>query len=179
MKFSPLALVLACSGFVLAGAPDADSKARLRQFQDDRTLVEFLVTQGLELADESDSLKRAQSFHGLAKSLFHEIEQAAEKNQEPRALRMGNYLQTVLVRGLADNLSMARGQIAAQSAREAEWRRLADQALKLTQPLLPQSQLEPTSARKILESAGRVVQPGRAALQKVLGEKGRTIRLPE
>lgn len=174
MKLIPAAAVLlALAGFLPGQEPSAKTQSRLEELRQDLSLVERLVNQGIELSTETVPLKRAQSFHGVAETLAREIRKSATAGEEKRALQLGDYLQAVLVRGVADNLASARRDAAGHPAKEPEWRSVGERTLQLTQPFAVQSEPATSAEEKILEAAGRVVQPGREALAKVIAGASR------
>ena len=159
---------LALAGFAFAGEPAPAPRERLQQFLKDLPLIEVLVQEGISLAGEEDPLKRAQTCNVLAKTLVTEIQQAAGHKDEGRAASLGNYLQAVLVRGVAGNLDLARTTAPQGASRAPEMKLISDQVLEVTQPVADSS---PES--KIMQPAAQAVNTGRVAVEKALHGKGR------
>lgn len=164
--FVPTAVVFTLAGFLVAQEPVIPE--RLDQLRRDMPLIEVLVGQGIQLADESEPLNKARSFQELTKTLVANIRDAADHGQEVRTQRLGSLLQTTLESGVAENLASARQQIENDPTKTKELRRLGEQVLEITQPLDPTLERPPTSEHKLLQAAGKTVQPARIAIRKIL-----------
>lgn len=173
-KLIPAAAVLiALCGFLRGQEPTAKTQDRLRQFQRDFALVEKLVNQSVQLSLPTSPLQRAESFQGVAETLVREIRQSAGNDEEKRALQMGDFLQAVLSRGVADNLAGARRAAVGHPDKEPVWRSTGERTLQIIQPLAAGMAPPGSAEERILEAAGRAIQPGRAAVAAVIAGKGR------
>jgi hypothetical protein len=125
-----LALPLAFAGLLPANsqAPPPEEGTDVEQFQRDLPLIEALVNESLAIAGETDPLNRAQSSHRLADQFAREMHNAAVKKSNHRATCMGRHLEDLLLRGVANNLSLAKKQLPKDSPRRAELDRLGEQA---------------------------------------------------
>jgi hypothetical protein len=162
-------LLLALAG--LASAQDAppDAADRLRQLQRDFALIEVLVQEGLHLAGQDDPLQRAESCNVVAKRLVQEIKQAAGERDQPRATQLGNYLHSVLVRGVAGNLDTARSRLDDDSGPNPDFQRIRDEALRVTEPVTGEH--AQGSERQLMEPAAEAINKGRTAVQDAAKRK--------
>ncbi|MCI0456663.1 MAG: hypothetical protein L0Z62_06750 [Gemmataceae bacterium] len=162
----PVALA---AGLALADGPNVPTAAeRVRRFQRDRALVERLVEGGLRLAGESDTLKRADECGRLARSVAEEIARAVTAKEQPRADRLGQHLEALLVRGVAANLSLASASLPLDSPRRPEVRQVGDRALAVMLPLEKELQQVPSpqQAQALRQSLTR----GRTELEQAVRE---------
>jgi len=140
MKYALLtAVFLALSGLAPATDRPPAAEARLRQLQHDLGLIEALVSDGLDLAAQDDPLLRARTCNKLAAAVVQEIQKAAKEKDKQRAAGMGQYLKSVLVRGVAGNLDRARKDLPKDSPRHAEILSIGDEVVRLIQPITDQS----------------------------------------
>ncbi|MBM4067678.1 MAG: hypothetical protein FJ271_01850 [Planctomycetes bacterium] len=168
-----VALFAALGSFLRGQEPAARIQDRLRQFQHDLALVEKLVNQSVQLSLAPAPIQCAESFQNVAETLVREIRQSAGNDDEKRALQMGDYLQAVLSRGVADNLIGARRAAAGNPAKEPEWRSTGERTLQLIQPLAAGMAPPGSAEERILEAAGRTIRPGREALVNIIAGKRR------
>jgi hypothetical protein len=173
-RLLPLLLlpVLAASSLALADGPEqAPSPAeRLRRFRQERALVHKLVEGGLVLARKTEPLERAEECNRLAKDLTAEIQRAVEAKDRTRAGRLSLRLEALLVKGVAGNLNRA------PESSPAHRRRLALEAIAVTDPLRDALDSAPDLEQKQLEGVVQAVSQGRAELEKALRDapdKGR------
>jgi hypothetical protein len=100
-----------------------DPAARLRIERDrlshNSDLIEKLVTHGLNLAQEENTLKRAAECTSLADELATEISGSASLKDPTRTGDLAEELSWVLRDGVKENLSRARDAIPMGSAEEA------------------------------------------------------------
>lgn len=172
IKLIPVAaLLVALCGLLRGQEPSAKAPDRLRQFRSDLALVEKLVNQSVQLSLPIAPLQRAESFQGVAETLVREIRQSAGNDDENRALQMGDFLQAVLSRGVAENLAGARRAALGNPSREPEWRSVGERTLQFIQLLAAGMAPAGSAEERILEAAGRAIQPGREALVQVIGSR--------
>jgi hypothetical protein len=159
MKYAlQFAAFLALSGFAPALDRPPEAEKRLSQLRRDLGLIEALVSDGLDLATQEDPLLRARTCNKLAAIVVGEIQKAAETKDKQRAAGMGQYLKTVLVRGVAGNLDRARKDLPKDSPRHAEILSIGDEVMRLIQPVTDQSALD-------------AVNHGRDAVRKAVDAK--------
>jgi hypothetical protein len=139
---------LAVASLLPAQEPNTD---RLSELQRDLSLIETLVKEGIRLAEQDDPIHRARTCNVLVEKLVDEIQDAAGKKDRRRTTILGNYLEDVLVRGMASNLSQARKT----PGNQPELERLSRQVLRATQPVADLNN----------------VQTGRTAVKNALREK--------
>jgi hypothetical protein len=139
-----LVVLSALAGHLLAGPETVDERAQ--QLQHDDEMIRALVKGGLNLAKEPDPLKRADQCNEIADVLGRGVKKAVGKKDGTRAALLGEQMQSILVQGVAVNLTTARetmkpdheaiakvGQNVADSARsiEEEVQRLAEPEIML------------------------------------------------
>jgi len=172
MKYFLSATLLALSGLALATDWPGESEERLRQVQRDLQLIQTLVDQGLNLAAEEDPIVRARTCNDLAGALVQEIQKAAETKDEKRAAHLGGYLKTVLVRGVAENLDLARRDLPQDSPRQQELQSISIQTVRVTQPVADEKyQVDPNY--QIMLPALDAVNQGRRAVDNALKGKAK------
>src|SRR5688572_7379471 len=117
-------LLLLIPGFLastLAWAGDAEPSPeidRAQRLQRNLGLVQVLVDGGLNLAKVDDPVRRALHCSEIAKHLADEVGQAARGRDVPRVTELGRHLNALLERGIASNMSQARGSTPPGSADE-------------------------------------------------------------
>jgi hypothetical protein len=170
-RLLPLLLlpVLAASGLALADGPEqAPSPAeRLRRFRQERALIRKLVEGGLVLSQKTEPLERAEECNRLAKDLTAEIQRAVEARDRTRAGRLSPRLEALLVRGVAGNLHRAPENSPVR-------RRLAQEAIAVTEPLQEALESVPDPEQKQLQGVAQAVSQGRAELRKAISAGGRS-----
>ena len=172
MKYFLTATLLALSGLALATDWPPESEERLRQLQRDLDLIQTLVDEGLKLAAEEDPMVRARTCNHLAGALVQEIQKAAETKDEKRAAHLGGYLKTVLVRGVAENLDLARRDLPQDSPRQQELQSVSNQTVRVTQPVADEKyQVDPNY--QLMQRALDAVNQGRQAVDNALKGKSK------
>jgi hypothetical protein len=123
---------------VARAQPPAASLTRAEQakhFHQNRGLIEKLVSGGLCLAGEENALKRAACCNGIAQTMADEIRHAAEEREGSRVAELGKHLQSLLKRGVAENLTTARIHIPSGSAEEKELEKVRTETEGFIKPL--------------------------------------------
>lgn len=115
--------------------PDAPYETRRAEFARDAEMIEAFVEEGLLLAQQEDPLQRARTCNALAKRLAQEIQDATDKKATARVVALGDLLQAVLIRGVADNLEQAKKEAPKEALRGKEIAKVADQSSDVTAPL--------------------------------------------
>jgi hypothetical protein len=124
--------MIGLAALATAGESSSPGPERILQAQRNQRLVDKLVDGGLNLARETDRIKRAEYCNNLAKSLADEIKQAADDHDGDRVVELGRHLQELLKNGVAANLGKERRQVVAGSAREKDLARVKDESDGLT-----------------------------------------------
>jgi hypothetical protein len=102
-------LAAALASFALAQGPAESTSVEVgRQFGRDERLLNALVEGGLELAGESDPLKRAGICNEIVDQLGQELLRSAAGKDLPRADPLGRHIQALLARGVVANVNLAR-----------------------------------------------------------------------
>jgi hypothetical protein len=161
---------LAVAGLRAADTAPAERAGRLRI---DRLLITAVVDSGLKLAAEDDPLKRAQTCNALAGTFAEEARRAAAARERDRAADLGQCLQSVLVRGVAANLSLARGELSDDSPRMPEMRRVSERAVALTGPLLEDMERTSEQDSPPMRAAVRALSRARAQVERAVKDKER------
>jgi hypothetical protein len=110
----------------------AAGKERWRQLEADIDLIETLVDGGLNLAAESDPLRRADYCNRLVDGVAREIKKAVQQRDSTRVAQLGEQMQRLLVRGVAGNLNLARASMTPNSPRNTEIARLGAEVAGVT-----------------------------------------------
>src|SRR5438067_500789 len=84
--------------------PWQSSSEQARHLERNAGLIEKLVDDGLELANQNNALDRAKACGIIATRLTAAIEKAAEDKDAARAAELSQHLRVVLQRGIAANL---------------------------------------------------------------------------
>jgi len=153
-------LVLAAVSRAQSPAPPLSAAEQARRFGRNRSLIEKLVTGGLQLADEDDPLKRADCCNGIAQSMADEIRLAVGGHEKGRVAELKQHLHSLLKDGVAENLIQARERIPNGSAEEKELRKVRDDTEQFLKPV--QEVIDATDAGDIkdgLDLIIRAVQP--------------------
>jgi hypothetical protein len=132
------------------------------------SLLEALVEAAVQLAREKDPLRRASICNTLADRLAQETSQAVTRGQLARAAHLGNLLQDLLARGVADNLERAGGALAKTPQRLPEVRRIGEQTLSLTKPLLHQLEEAGTQAPADMQNTARALAQVQTRVDQLL-----------
>ncbi len=174
-RLRPLVLCLAVTALPLAGAALADDdvppEERARQLPRDLQLIETLVDSGLKLAAEDDALRRADQCNRLADKLAREIKVAMGKKEGGRANQLSLQMQELLTRGVASNLTVARAELGKDSAREAEFTRLAKEADFVAKDLEDEACQHPEM--NFDKTTIQAVSKGRMEIEAALKGKGK------
>jgi hypothetical protein len=182
-RFLPLLLLplMTAAGLALADGPAAEptAKARLLQFQRDRQLLRQLVDGAVGLAAEDDPLRRADRCGNLAGGLAQEVQKAVAARERGRADVLGGHLETLLVRGVAGNLYLARSTFPEGSPRASELSRLGDRVTSLMQPLQHELERVPNAEQEHMQAVIDAVSAGRAEVERaVKGPRTRGTKAP-
>jgi hypothetical protein len=97
--------------------PDLDSPAHM-------AVVDALVKQSLQVADEADPLRRARGSSQVADRLADAVARATARGDKVEALKLTNYLSMVLDRGVSKNVA-ALDPEQMDETRFAEWQALS------------------------------------------------------
>jgi hypothetical protein len=154
---------LAVASLSAAGGSAPGRAGRLRL---DRPLIEAVVDSGLRLAAEDDPLKRAEACSALAGHLAEEARRSAAAREPERAADLGQCLQSLLVRGVAANLSRARGEMPEGSPRLLEMRRLGEQAAALAGPVMEDLERSAGPQAPDMRAAAEALNRARAVVEK-------------
>jgi hypothetical protein len=109
---------LACSAWAVGQSLPRDATAgeRLERFARNSRLVDDLVNRGVELANTTTPLARAEAAHGAAKDLGVGLKAAAAANDGPLATELAEYLDAVIREALAPALKEATDSTPPNSA---------------------------------------------------------------
>lgn len=100
-----------------------------------RGLLKATIDNSLELGGSNDPLQRVGACHQLVQFWANEVEQAARERQSPRAVEMGELMNRLVERGVAENLRIARQDIKPGSLSEPELFRRRDEAVQTLKKL--------------------------------------------
>jgi hypothetical protein len=117
-----------------------------------RDLLGVLVLQGIELAEETDPLRRAATCNSVAEHLVQGILLASSGGDADRAAKLGGFLGSVMDRGVATNLD--RYQPAGpEDARMAEVKQIGEQSVQTVEVLEKNLEKAPPAAQPALQKA--------------------------
>jgi hypothetical protein len=109
-------------------------------------LLEMLVTQSLQIADESDALRRAKGSLTVAEALSDALNRASARGDHARAAQLAQYLTKVLDRGVSHNVVLI-DPTNLDPARLATWKGLSERPEEIRKALnLPQTPPLPGSS---------------------------------
>jgi hypothetical protein len=169
MKYALLASTcLALSGLALGQDSPPEKTDQLRQLQRDLPLIEFFVKEGVRLSGEENALKRARTCSAVAEKLVREINVAATQRDQQRTDNLGNFLNAVLIRGVANNLDIVRSR-ADDGEIGLEVQRVRDEVLRVTEPVTGTG--TQTSQQQIMQPAAAAVSKGRAAVENAVNPR--------
>ncbi|HXG09513.1 MAG TPA: hypothetical protein VNK04_06960 [Gemmataceae bacterium] len=154
-------------------APSAEAQ-RAEQLRRNRGLIRMLVEGGLSLAGEEDPVRRAEYCNNMAERLAGAIKEATQHRDSPRMMELGRHLRVLLERGVAPNLSLARGDIPEGSADEMKLHKVRDHTARvvglLEEEFRRAADAEPQAD---MREALDVVQAGRYQVDLALKAPGR------
>ncbi len=117
-----------------------------------RDLLGVLVLQGIQLAEESDPLRRAEHCNDVAEHIVQGILLASSGGDTDRAVKLGGFLGSVMDRGVTTNLD--RYQPAGpQDVRMAEAERIEERSTKAVEVLERNLEKASVAAQPALEKA--------------------------
>jgi hypothetical protein len=177
MTFTRLACAavpLLLSMLAVAQSANLTPEQRVGQVGRDGAFLEMLVDSSLVLAAEDDPLKRAQVCNDLAEQLAKELRSASAGKERAtgRVVELGNLLQDVLVRGVADNLSVARFVEPVDPARSKEVAAWSDKMTTLTRPVEETLKKASAESKADLTTAMEALTKGRGEVEKIVHWKG-------
>lgn len=173
MLWLPLALLFAGWGFTQEGASDSQDKIRLAQFQRDEQLIEAFVKSGLELASENDPLQRARLCQDLADQVAQQIRAAANRRDGLRTADLASWYQDVLMRGVADNLTIARQNLPVDSPRAKEIWQVGEKVALIAKPLEQDIKTLPAESQKSMQESLQSITEAKEEVANSVQGKGR------
>jgi hypothetical protein len=149
-------LVLAAVSRAQSPAAPLSPAEQARRFGRNRSLIEKLVTGGLQLAGEEDPLKRADYCNSIAQGMADEIRLAVGGHEKGRVAELKQHLHSLLKDGVAENLSQARERIPNGSAEEKGLCKVRDDTEQFLKPV--QEVIDATDAGDIKDGLDRVIR---------------------
>ena len=153
-----------------APSPPPFPPAAARSDKSNLPLLEVIVDIGLQFAEATDPMRRAQLATDLAETLAHVIILCAMDSDTAQAAHLGDTLNTLLDRGLAVHLAQAE-KADLGGGRQDEIDHLRQGAGRASAVLERNLSKAPPAARKGLERAIEAAGPGRDRVMK--GGKGK------
>jgi hypothetical protein len=136
MRRSVLTLVAVAVLAAWAGAHGAgthnslDAATQAKLFKSNRTLLENLVTHGIDLADADRPLQRAEECRKTATTLVNYLGRAAEDQDPDRVVELASLMGDVIRDGLVPNLDDARKEIRPGDPRFAQLMKVSENATR-------------------------------------------------
>ena len=160
------ATALTVAGHVLA---QQDSPVdRARELKRDQQMVQTLIVSGLVLAAEKDPLRRADQCNRLADRYATEIKLAVKDKDAVRAAQLGQQMQALLTRGVAQNLAVAR---AAPQPDEPEIHRLGAWVTITAKAIEDELGNHPELEREEMQFTLQAVAQGKAEVEQAVKGK--------
>lgn len=106
-----LGSVAAVAAWASGQGPGETAGERMDRFTRHQTLVEDLVTRGLDMANANSPLRRVEVCQRAASDLSRTMRSAAQADDPARVAELGDYLHVVFAEALLPNLSEARASI--------------------------------------------------------------------
>lgn len=138
-------MLMGFAGFVVAALAFAEGsgnggdvpfgEVRQVQWQRDGELIEKFVDGAIRLAAENDPLERANQCNVMAAVLAKHLRQATVNGETERTAELGDMLEEVLVKGIADNLSQARRDLPPEAPRSKEVLEIGVKVADVVKPL--------------------------------------------
>jgi len=131
MRRSALTLftAVALSAWVSAqGTPPLTAEVQVKQFKNNRILIENLVDHGIYISNADDSLARAEACQRTARTLANYLERAAGDGDPDRVAELAGLFSQVIREGLMPNLDAAKQSINPKSPRADILKRVNTQA---------------------------------------------------
>jgi hypothetical protein len=102
----------ALSAWVSAQAPHPlTAEIQVKQFKNNRILIENLVDHGIYISNADDSLARAEACQRTARTLANYLERAAGDGDPDRVAEFAGLFSQVVREGLMPNMDAAKGSI--------------------------------------------------------------------
>jgi hypothetical protein len=122
-----LFLFAALSAWVSAQSPSSlTAEIQVKQFKNNRLLIETLVDHGIDLSNADNPLQRADACRQTARTLANYLERAADEKDAERVAEFAGLFNQVVRDGLIPNLNESKRTIAPESP-DAKRLRLVNQ----------------------------------------------------
>jgi hypothetical protein len=154
-----------CAWVSAQGTPPLTAEVQVKQFKNNRILIENLVDHGIYISNADDSLARAEACQRTARTLANYLERAAGEGDPDRVAEFAELFSQVIREGLMPNLDAAKKSITEKSPRADTLKRVntqvrgdLDGVLKSipTEGKLAGSDKVKTALRAIQELAGKL-----------------------
>jgi len=171
-------MLVALVHFAWADDESAD-KDRVSRVRQDMELIEAFVDGGLVLAKEADPLRRAHTCNAMAGLVARDIKKAGDGKDARRIAVLSEFMKSVLVRGVAQNLQQAADEATKETARAREIAKLAgavsaevaplEKTLKKALDALPDS-----TGKDAMLPALEGISRARAEVESIVSGKGKS-----
>jgi hypothetical protein len=146
---------------------------RVRQWQQNRVLIQTLVSSSLVLAEvpEKDHSKKAEHYYDVAGRMVEAVAESLASHDPPRTYELCYHLFDLLESGVADNLRQAHeAGVTPGSTLDRTLRTLQKRCIELVKPLESELQSYPTTGADadLLDQARQAVRAGRARVENAL-----------
>jgi hypothetical protein len=102
------------------GPPLLTAEIQVKQFKNNRILIENLVDHGIYISNADDSLARAEACQRTARTLANYLERAAGDGDPERVAEFAGLFSQVIREGLLPNLDAAKRSITDQKSPRAD-----------------------------------------------------------
>ena len=118
---------------------------QVKQFKNNRILIESLVFHGIDMANADGSLRRAEVCHQTARTLANQLNRAADDQDPDRVAELATLFGEVIRDGLMPNLAEAQKSITPGSPAGRELKEISGHAGSTL-----------SEVRKTLETPGKI-----------------------
>ena len=131
MRRSMLTLIVLaalCAWVSAQGVPTLTAEVQVKQFKNNRILIENLVDHGIDLSNADNPLQRADACRQTARTLANYLERAADEGDAERVAEFAGLFTQIIRDGLIPNLNESKRIIAPESPDAKRLRTVNQQA---------------------------------------------------
>ena len=118
--------VALCAWVSAQGPPQLTAEIQVKQFKNNRILIENLVDDGIYISNADDSIARAQACQRTARTLANYLERAAGDGDAERIAEFDGLMTKVVREGLLPNINDAKRSIVPESPDADRLRKVND-----------------------------------------------------
>jgi hypothetical protein len=115
-----------CAWVSAQAPPTLTAEVQVKQFKNNRILIQDLVDQGIGLSNADNPLQRAEACRQTVRSLANSLEWAANEGDAERVAEFAGLFSLVVREGMMPNLNAAKRTIVAESPDAVQLRKVND-----------------------------------------------------